>query len=470
MDTGLSIAASGLAAATTEIAVTAENISNAQTPGYVAEQAQLAAQAGDSSGVGDGVVVTSISQVNDALLAANNLQAQGSLSNLSALQQVLTGIQNVFPLGQSSSGTDSTTDTSSNTSIAGQLADFWSAWDDIAQDPTSPAPSTEVVDYAQGLVTSLNEASTQLSQLASDTSGEIADQVSQVNALLQQAASLNQQIVATNGGGGNAAQLVDDLNNITGQLATSAGVNVQMQSNGTALVSIGGVAVVQDDSAATLAISTAGGTTSITTSGGAVTVPVTSGSLAGLLTGVNQTIPQYGAELDGVANALASTVNGQLAQGVTTSDVSGATLPLFTANGGTTTPTSVTAATISINPTIAADPADLAVASTPSTPGAQVNDGSNAAAMAELSNVSTGPDVAYQQLIEQIGSDTQNVDTQVTAQTSVANQAQQALQSQAGVNENTELTNLMQFQSSYQASAKLVNVIDSVMQSLLTAV
>jgi len=473
LDAALSIAASGLNAERTAIDVTSENIANSQTAGYVAQSVQLAAlPGGDTLGVGDGVQVTSVAQANNALLSANNNQAQGSLSNLSALQQVLTGIQNVFPLGQSAS--TSATTASTNSSLAGQLSNFWSAWDSVAQNPSTPAPRTEIVNMAHGLVTTLQEASTQLDQLASNTASEVGTQVTQVNSLLGQAASLNQSIVKTTGGGQSPNQLSDQLNNVVGQLASLAGVNVQIQQNGTAQISIGGVAVVQGNQYSTLSTQSSGGQTSIVASPGGVQVPVSSGSLAGLLAGVNQYVPQYKSELDGVASSLASTVNGHLAQGWTAGSAGPPAVapapggPLFTAAGGG----AVTAADIQVSSAIAADPTLIAAAgaNAGNTGPIGSNDGSNAQALAELGTSPTGPDISYQNLVEGIGSSTQYANTQVSSQTSVANQAQQALQSVSGVNQDTQLTALMQYQANYQASAKLVSVIDATMQSLLAAV
>ena len=90
--------------------------------------------------------------------------------------------------------------------------------------------------------------------------------------------------------------------------------------------------------------------------------------------------------------------------------------------------------------------------------------------MAELGAVTTGPDAAYQTLVQNIGADTQNVNSQLDAQTSVANQAEQAQQAVSGVNMTQELTNLVTFQQNYEASAKLMTVVDATVQSLLTAV
>jgi flagellar hook-associated protein 1 FlgK len=482
MNEALSIAATALNAATTEIAVTSENLANAQTPGYATQRAELAPlPGGDAPGVGNGVQVTSIGQVTNALLSANNLQAQGALQALTASQQVLTAIQDVFPLGQSAPA--SSTQGSTNTSIAGQLANFWNSFDAIAQDPSALAPRSQVVDQAQGLATSLNEAATQLSQLATNTVGQLQGQLGQVNGLLQQAAQLNEQIVATQGGGGSPNQLVDQLNQVTSQLGQLAGVSVQDQANGTVFVSINGIGVVQGNVATTLQLTTTTGTSpgvtsaTVTTSAG-TPVLLTSGSMAGLLSalGSQGSIAQYQGQLDQVASNLATIVNTQLEAGFTATGASGSAL--FNPGGGP-----INASTISVNPAIVADPSLLAASST-SNPSAAANDGSNAQVLAEFAtqpsvNVPVGsatptsvqmPDTTYQTLIENIGSATQAINSQVASQTSVANQAQQALQAVTGVNQNTELTNLIQQQSAYEASAKLVSVISATVQSLLQAV
>jgi flagellar hook-associated protein 1 FlgK len=197
----------------------------------------------------------------------------------------------------------------------------------------------------------------------------------------------------------------------------------------------------------------------VTTGPGGVAVPVASGSIAGLLSGLNQYLPQFTSALDSVAAALASTVNTQLAAGYTSTGASGATEPLFTGS---------TAATIALNPAVVSDPMQLAAAASSGAAGA--NDGTNAQAMAELGSSTAAPDGLYQQLIGNLGAVTQNVNSQVGVQTSVADQAEQSLQAVTGVDQDHELTNLMQFQQIYQASAKLISVVDTAIQSLLSAV
>jgi flagellar hook-associated protein 1 FlgK len=369
----------------------------------------------------------------------------------------LTAIENVFPLAsEPSTGASSTT---TNASLSGQLANFWSAWDAIAEAPSSLAPRTEIVNMAQGLVTGLSEASTQLTQVQTNSTEQLGNQVEQVNSLLSQVAELNQSIVTTKGSGASANQLVDQLDAAVSTLSELAGVDVRMLGNGTAAVSIGGVAVVRGDNAATLSLSTTGGVTSVVASPGDVTAPISSGSMAGLLSSLTRYLPEYRQQLDTVADDLASTVNSQLAAGYTASGTSGTTDPLFVGSG---------AAGLAVNPAVVANPMLLAASGTAGA--AAANDGGNAQAIAELGTVTTGPDAAYQTLVQSIGADTQNVNSQLEAQTSVANQAEQAQQAVSGVNMTQELTNLVTFQQNYEASAKLMTVVDATVQSLLTAV
>ncbi|MGH9088506.1 MAG: flagellar hook-associated protein FlgK [Acidimicrobiales bacterium] len=462
MTQALSIGVSSLNANRTAIDATSENVANTQTPGYVRESAQMVALPGGGTlGIGSGVAVTTVAQATSALLSANSWQAQGALANLSSLQQTLSAVENVFPLAtQPATSSASGASATSSAGISGQLATFWSSWDAVAQSPASLAPRTQIVDKAQSLAVSLNEASTQLSQISANSSKQLGEQVAQVNTLLTQAASLNQSIVTTKGGGGNPNQLEDQLRSVISTLSQLAGVNVRTQTDGTAMVSINGVTVVQGTTVSALSVGTTAGSTVVVAAPGKVPVPVTSGSIAGLLSAVNHYIPQYRGQLDAVANDLKATVNNQLAAGYTGTGASGGTSPLFVGNGATG---------ISVNSAIVADP-QLIAASATATPTTAANNGANAQSMAELGTSAGAPDAAYQTMVQNVGAETQSIDNQLQAQTSVASQAQQALQAVTGVNIDQELTDLLGYQQNYQASAKLISTVDATLQSLLQAV
>lgn len=469
MSASLNIAASGIDAAQTAMDTIAQNLSNANTPGYVAETANLVANpGGDLLGVGDGSRVVSVTQTNDGLLLANVQQSQGALSQSSALQQVLQQAQLSFQ-EPSSSG------------LSADLSSFWQAWDQIAQNPSTPAPRQQVLDLAGNLATDLHQASQELDTTVQNATSELQnDVIPEANRLLKQVAGLNAQILGTQSTGGSPNALIDQRNQAMDQLAKDIGAVGTTKPDGSYQVTVGGAPVVQGGWADSLSLAGSGGTLSIVSNSSQAAVPVTQGTAAGLLAGVTHitgipgdpTNPGYRGMLDQVANDLAATVNSQLTAGYTVT--SSGTPATYTATKGVPlfTPTSgpVTASNIVVGIT---DPTQLAAASASSvSPSAQggLNDGSNAQAVADLWNSSSGPDVTYRNLVQTVGDNVSAVNNQVQAQTAVANAAQQNLQAVAGVDPNQQMISLMNFQQAYQASAKVISTTDSAVQSLLAAV
>ena len=455
----LYIALSGLKADQAGLATTAQDISNVNTPGFQRETAGISTvNGGDSLGIGGGAQVSSIVQASNSFLQAASLQADASVSNVTATQQTLSSIQAAFP-------------EPSQYGISEQLSTFWNAWDAVAQNPSSSAPRTALISTAQNIVTALNQASSQLDTLANQTTTQLSTTVGEVNTLLSQVANLNQQIISA-GGGGKANSLIDQRNQVISQLSQDIGATVRLQSDGAATVSVGGVALVQGNVADTVQIATSPtGQFSLTSKMTGATLDVTNGASAGLLASLNTYIPQYTAQINGVAADLANTVNTQLAAGyyydsATGTWVSG--IPMFL-NSFTGTTTGVTAASIEVNPVVVANPETIAASSTNVTPDA-TNNGANAQAIANLFDAPGGPDKAYRILIEDIGAQVQGANQQLQTQTSVQTAASQALQSATGVSTDAEMVKSVQYQNAYQAAAKVIAVTQTALQSLLAAV
>lgn len=442
----LGIAAAGLDAAQTAMDVVAQNLTNTNTPGYMSQTPDLVAvPGGDLLGTGYGSRVATISQAGDQLLTNSSLQASASLAQSTALQQVLSQAQLAF---QNSTTGGLTTD----------LSSFWQSWDAVASNPTDAAARQQVVDGAQNLISDLQQAQGLVATTATNAGNQLSSTVSQANSLLATVAGLNTQIQTAKAAGGSPNALIDQRNADMQQLASAIGAVGTDRPDGSLQVTVGGVTLVQGNWYDQLSVRNASGTTSLVADTTKVSVSTTAGTAAGLMAAVNSYLPSYQSQLDNVANSLANVVNGQLAQGFTASGAAGQ--PLFTGTG---------AAGLVVNPAVIADPTTLAAASTSTLPAA-ANDGSNAQAMANLYNMPNGPDAAYRTLVLNVGNQVSSVQNQVQAQTSVANAAQQNLQSVAGVNQNDQLTALINYQQAYQAAAKVVTTVDQAVQSLIAAV
>ena len=439
-EVGLYTALSGIDAETTAMDATSNNVANANTAGYVREQAQF------SPVPTGGVLVAGIEQVSSQLQQANALSASSTSAAATAYQNLLSTAQSAFP----EPGADG---------LQSQLSSFWSSWDDVANNPTQLASRTQVVNFATNLVSGLNQASANLSQLQQSSASQVSSVTAEVNNLLSQVAALNKSVVAAgNNGAGNG--LIDQRNALLTSLAGDLGITVRPQSDGSVNVYAGGLVLVQGATADSLSVSSSGGTVNVTSAHTGTSVPITQGTIGGLLQGINQTIPTYQARLDGVAAALATTVNTQLAAGQTASGAAGQ--PLFVGIGGG----AITAASITVNPAVAANPTLLAAAAA----GGGALDGSNAQAMAELASSPTGPDQSYQVMIGDLGSDVQAATSLASTQAVFSQQATAANQAVSGVNTDEEMVNMLRYQHGYEAAAKVITTLSSTLESLLAAV
>ena len=100
-----------------------------------------------------------------------------------------------------------------------------------------------------------------------------------------------------------------------------------------------------------------------------------------------------------------------------------------------------------------------------------VSDNRNALALAALQTTNTMGSTtfggAYGEMVSQIGNTARQIDMTATAQVNVIAQAKQSLQSLSGVNLDEEAANLLRFQQAYQASGKMMQIANSLFQSVL---
>jgi len=96
-------------------------------------------------------------------------------------------------------------------------------------------------------------------------------------------------------------------------------------------------------------------------------------------------------------------------------------------------------------------------------------DASNAISIAQLSQSTTGADTVYRQLIVQLGVDTQTATNRDQIQQASTKSLDNARQQVAGVNTDEEMTNLVQYQHSYEAAARVMTTIDSMLNTLINS-
>jgi flagellar hook-associated protein 1 FlgK len=482
----LYVGLSGLEAQQTGLDTVGQNVSNADTPGYVDEQVELEAPGSvqQDFGIlaaaavpGNGVEVAGIERLANTFLQQRSYTEEADQGSLSAQQIGLQSIEDNFP-EPSSSG------------ISAQLTALWQAWSNLANNPSDEPTRLGVVEAASSLATSLNQTSAALSSLSAQTSQAMTSALQEVNQEASQVAALNQQILAPGPGTSSAASLEDQRDQTISQLSDQLGVTVSYSSDGTANVYSGTEALVSGPSSQTLSLSPSGPPYSLVWSQDGSNYQPASGSLAGMLEVVNNYIPKYQQSLDQVAQSLIGSVNYLMSTGYDLSGHQGQ--PFFLGTG---------ASDIEVNPAVAADPSLIAAASAPVPSGSSATneDGTVAAQVGELPNSETaawlvpsggwqagssqsswqsgttqtsGPeaDFAYNALVTGLGQQTAAVKNALSNQQAVTTNVNSALQSATGVNTDEEMTKMVMYQNAYDANAKFISTLDSVLQSLLSMV
>jgi flagellar hook-associated protein 1 FlgK len=421
---GLQTALSGLIAEQTALDTTGNNIANANTEGYSRETALLepntplpipaiSGHTGEGAQLGTGVTVATITRIRNDYLDAQYRTQNSALGAANTQSEVLAQAQTTF-------------NEPSSAGIAAQLSNFWSAWNELAKSPNDEAAQQGVVEAGVQLAGAFNELSAQLTTLAGQAgerynaltgpSGEVEDYANQI-------AQLNGQIKLSEEAGQQPNNMLDRRDLLLDKLSALANVTVSEQPDHTDTVSFGEAAkplvqgtTVNWPQALTEA---AGGQL-----GALLTLTGPKGALTALQTG-----------LDEVAATLASTVNEHLVK------------PFFAGE---------TAATL----TVAVKASEVQASGTEAAGGNEV--------AREIAALRGGAaEQGYATLVEKLGSDVRSAkDDQTTLQGTVTSINDQR-QSVSGVSLDEEMTNLISFQRGYQASARTLTAMDSMLETLI---
>jgi len=433
---GLETTLRGLLAQQGALDVTSHNIANANTAGYSRQQAVFSAsdplQVVDGAklstlaSLGTGVDIQSYQRIRNQFLdmqyRAQNMVLGQQTATSDSLSQVETGLQEPGDNG-----------------LSAQLAKFWSAWSDLANNPNSSGARQALYQQANTVATTLHSLDSQLTDAAGQASAEytsITQAGGDVSQIAAQIASLNSAIKKSVAAGDRPNDLMDKRDQLLDQLSGLAQVSVNDLGNGSIQVSFGDAAnPLVDD----------GTVNWPQTLNNAGPPPTTSGGKLQALNDIFKTggtIDSLRADLNNVANTLATQVNA-------IHNTGGATgVDFFTVTSGSE------AASIAVNVTAATIVASSATGS-----------GDIAAQIATLRG--SGTDSAYSAYVTRIGSmskDAQN--RQATAQ-ALTNSVDSSRQSTSGVSMDEEMTNMVKFQRAYQASARAMSTMDQMLDTLI---
>jgi flagellar hook-associated protein 1 len=434
---GLETTLRGLVAQQGALDVTSHNIANANTQGYSRQQAVFSAsdplQVVDGArlstlaSMGTGVDIQSYQRIRDQFLdlqyrAQNMVLGQQSTTS-DAMSQIETALQE-----PGSSG------------ISTQLAKFWSAWSDVANDPSSTAARQALVDQAGTLTDSLHGLDSELTDVGTQASAEYSSITGAGGQVAQDAlelSNLNNAIKKAVAAGDHPNDLMDKRDQILDDLSSLAQTSVTDLGDGSISVNFGD---------ATNPLVNGGTVDWPQTLNNAGPPPTSSGGKLGALNDIFKaggTIDSLRSDLNGIASSLAGQVNGIHNTGGPTG------VDFFTVGASGTE-----AATIAVNVN-----ANTVVTST------ATGTGDLAAKIANLRGSTT--DSLYSTFVTKLGSMSQNSQRQQATAQALVNSVDSSRQSTSGVSMDEEMTNMVRFQRAYQASARAMTTMDQMLDTLI---
>jgi flagellar hook-associated protein 1 FlgK len=430
--------------------VTSNNIANANTPDFSRQKvifSTIQPDKVDGLGIGSGVQIGDILRIKNQFIESQIRSYSEDQSFSEKKANLLSNLESILS-------------EPSDLGISNLLNEFFNTWEELSVNPQSTQLRANVVQAAQNLSDKLHKVYENFNSVKNDLGKEAEENVKLINTYTSEIKSLNDQIFRTEVRGMNASDLLDKRDSAINELSKIVNINVAIDKDNMANVSIGGVYSADRYNATEYKVVNENGVISIQSVDGQRTLSVKKGSLGAVLELANKTIPDYIKTIDTFGNALVSSINSIHNQGYTNTEPQTTGIDFFESYGF---------GTLSINKNILNDVNYIAVSG-------DGTSGNNDIAknIAELKDAKVIDGLSFGDKYSNFVSDLANNINQnqhnSDSYSLVLNQLEQQKSSYSGVSVDEEMVNILQYQKSYEAAAKLITVADSLFQTILDVV
>ncbi len=452
---GLNIAIGALRANQYAMDVTVHNIANAETEGYHRQNPVFRAGTaiiGMASVAGSGIpqlgTGVDIGMVQRA--QTDHIDGQVRLTNQwlglwgyknESLKQVETMLSEPSALGLSDS-----------------LNKFWNSWDDLSTSTESLPARVNVVQNGVTLAQKITTLYRDLRNMQAVADQAAVDNADQINRLAYDIAKLNKEIQRSSKETGTPNDLIDQRDLLVDQLSKIIQIDTAGGTGGQMIISIGGTALVQGDLVSEVTIAEASnGWSELRWGNDNTAVKITGGELAGQIQMRDDVLSNYIDSLNTIAKTIVDRVNALHTTGITSD---GQPADNFFTPG-------TDASNMSVNSSLISNASGVAASTTG-------NSGANELALA-ISGVRSEKlignqtiDGAYSDLVGRIGAQSREADSRYQTHGMSLQQLQTQKDSIAGVSVDEEMANMVQFQQSYNAAARIFNVIDEMITTVIS--
>lgn len=453
----------GMAVSQSALQTVSHNIANKSTEGYSRQRVDVVTSPAQDEGryrLGTGSQIGGITRSNNPWIEKQLEQEGSRYAFLEGQSQALSQLENVLN-EQTVKG------------INDSVGNFFGAFRELANNPESALPRTQVREAAENLIQTFQNTKRQLSGLSSDLNKGITGSVGEVNVLAKEIADLNVKIssieIANNGPANDERdrrdllikKLSEKLDISYGEDPVSGMVNVTAGKTG---ILVAGTSSMElhsyiDENDRTVIYN------NISTSGSKVDITdqFKKGAVGGSISLQEGAIANLSKNLDDLFYNIATNVNEAHMEGYDRYNQTGIKFFNLPDDG------SFDLSQTTLNNEIRADVGKIAAASKINSPG----DNATANVIQQLQfrplmeNGMYSFDDFYNTKVGEVGIMAQRANSAVESQKNSLDQLKNVRESISGVSLDEEATKMIEYQKSYEASARMIKVADEMFDTIL---
>ncbi|MDO6679633.1 flagellar hook-associated protein FlgK [Shewanella sp. 4_MG-2023] len=452
----LNIGMTGINASMASLNATSNNIANAMVPGYSRQQVMMSSIGGTAYGGGAGVMVDGVRRISDQYEVAQLWKTTSDVGFSNVQASYFTQAEQIFG--------------SEGNNISAGLDLLFASLNSAMEQPNEIAHRQSVLNESRALSQRFNSISDGLNAQINQVEGQIGASTKEVNALLDTISSYNADIQSA--GSNPPLSLLDARDAAIDDLAVIVDIRVVEDSQGMKNISLSeGQPLVAGTKSSTLSTTPDPANpqfSQVSIQFGQSSFPIdasTGGSLGAMLDYRESSLAESTEFINELAQTFADEFNDVLRQGT---DLNGntPTIDLFSYDP------SNPAGTIKISSDFTAEMLAFGKDGTP-------GDNDNLKDLVELADkeftfdsmgVTTNMGDAFASKIGQLGSASRQAQMEQETAAKLQMEAQSQWASTSGVSMDEEGVNLIIYQQSYQANAKVISTSDQLFQTLLNSI
>lgn len=451
----------------TALQTVGHNIANKSTEGYSRQRVDIQTNGAIGTGklrIGTGSKAANITRVNNPYLEKQVGKEQSTLGYYQGKSDAMTRVEQVY-------------NEQVNKGLNTYLGDFFNAFREFSNNPESLATRTQVKETGSALTKDFHRISHQLTEIRADIDQQIATNVSDINGITREIATLNEKIQLVETAGGTANDERDRRDLLIKQLGEKVNIRWTEGKDGMVTVSAGNSALlVAGYDAKVLEVSSTPETENkgegnydifYRSNNRAEPVRVTEqlkgGTIGGLLEVRDGTITELFSDIDQMAYSLAESVNQAHREGFDAYGHRGGdffAVPMGNRHAS---------ANIDLSKSVASDVGRIVSALGPDGPA----DNRIALKIASLQGQKVAAegsatlDEFYNSIVGKVGIQSRGAELSFDSQRDIIKQLSNIRESISGVSLDEETTKLIEFQKAFDASARLIRTADEMFDTVL---